>query len=81
VYGPHGRSCSLTATAKHFMAGLPACAVCSSLSPPSPHTPLPPHSAIHNYQPPLLGANGAAAAARGVAKKPSKPAKKRPRKR
>lgn len=41
----------------------------------------PPPSCVQPYEPPALGVNGVAAAARGVAKKPSKPAKKRPRKR
>lgn len=38
-------------------------------------------SHVQPYQVPGGAANGTAAAARGVAKKPSKPAKKRPRKR
>ena len=42
----------------------------------------PPLSCSHAVPlPPPLVSNGMAAAARGVAKKPSKPAKKRPRKR
>lgn len=41
----------------------------------------PPASCVAPYEAPAAGANGVAAAARGVAKKPSKPAKKRPRKR
>lgn len=40
-----------------------------------------PASHVQPYQVPGAAANGTAAAARGVAKKPSKPAKKRPRKR